>query len=154
VDAVVTKSLTGHVTEQMREHYSSVDLAEKRVALAGVARLVRPEWADQWADSGPSRVFSDEAGNEKASDVGGLLERETGLEPATFSLGNSWSVSEIRQVGGRTHPDALAKLVEAGSAGKVVLRLFSGEEATCSMRAIADGCQDCSWPGARSASRW
>jgi len=40
VDAVVTKSITGHVTEQMREHYSSVDLSEKRQAIANVVRLV------------------------------------------------------------------------------------------------------------------
>jgi len=37
---VVTKSITGHVTEQMREHYSSVDLSEKREAIANVVRLV------------------------------------------------------------------------------------------------------------------
>jgi integrase len=40
VDAVVTRSITGHVTEQMREHYSSVDLDEKRAAIANVVRLV------------------------------------------------------------------------------------------------------------------
>lgn len=40
VDAVVTKSITGHVTEQMREHYSSVALDEKRQALAAVVKLV------------------------------------------------------------------------------------------------------------------
>jgi integrase len=40
VDAVVIRSLTGHVTEQMREHYSSVALDEKRAAVAGVLKLV------------------------------------------------------------------------------------------------------------------
>jgi len=40
VDAVVTKALTGHVTEKMREHYSSVDLEEKRAAVSAVGRLV------------------------------------------------------------------------------------------------------------------
>jgi integrase len=40
VDAVVTKAITGHVTEEMREHYSSVDLAEKRAAMVSVMRLV------------------------------------------------------------------------------------------------------------------
>jgi integrase len=40
VDAVVTKSITGHVTEQMREHYSTVQLDEKRQAVAGVLKLV------------------------------------------------------------------------------------------------------------------
>jgi integrase len=40
VDAVVTKSITGHVTEKMREHYSSVGLDEKQQAVANVLRLV------------------------------------------------------------------------------------------------------------------
>jgi integrase len=40
VDAVVTKALTGHVTEKMREHYSSVDLEEKRAAVSAVGKLV------------------------------------------------------------------------------------------------------------------
>jgi integrase len=40
VDAVITKSITGHVTEQMREHYSSVAIDEKRQALAAVVKLV------------------------------------------------------------------------------------------------------------------
>lgn len=33
-------AITGHVTEQMREHYSSVALDEKRQALAAVVKLV------------------------------------------------------------------------------------------------------------------
>ena len=37
---MVTKALTGHVTEKMREHYSSVDLEEKRLAVSAVGRLV------------------------------------------------------------------------------------------------------------------
>ncbi len=39
VQIVITKSITGHVTEQMREHSSSVALDEKRQALA-VVKLV------------------------------------------------------------------------------------------------------------------
>jgi hypothetical protein len=34
-------SLTGHVTEKMRLHYSSVGIDEQRVAVAAVADLVR-----------------------------------------------------------------------------------------------------------------
>jgi integrase len=41
IDAVVTRSLTGHVTEKMREHYSTVGLDEKREAIARVVSLVR-----------------------------------------------------------------------------------------------------------------
>ncbi len=40
VDAVVRRALTGHVTEEMQRHYSSVGLDEKRAAIAGVLRLV------------------------------------------------------------------------------------------------------------------
>jgi integrase len=52
VDAVVTRSLTGHVTEKMREHYSTVGLDEKRAAVANVHRLVAR--AGNAADSGGS----------------------------------------------------------------------------------------------------
>lgn len=38
VDPLVIKSITGHVTEDMREHYSTVDLTEKRQAVAAVVR--------------------------------------------------------------------------------------------------------------------
>jgi integrase len=43
VDAVVRRALTGHVTEEMQRHYSTVGLDEKRAAVAGVLRLVPPE---------------------------------------------------------------------------------------------------------------
>jgi integrase len=39
VDAVVRRALTGHVTEQMQRHYSTVGLDEKRAAIAAVLRL-------------------------------------------------------------------------------------------------------------------
>jgi len=42
VDGVVTRSLTGHVTEKMRVHYSSVGIDEQRLAVAAVSALVRP----------------------------------------------------------------------------------------------------------------
>ena len=41
-DAVVRRALTGHVTEEMQRHYSTVGLDEKRAAVAGVLRLVPP----------------------------------------------------------------------------------------------------------------
>ena len=40
VDAVVRRALTGHVTEQMQGHYSTVGMDEKRAAVAGVLKLV------------------------------------------------------------------------------------------------------------------
>ena len=42
VDAVVRRALTGHVTEEMQRHYSTVGLDEKRAAIRGVLRLVPP----------------------------------------------------------------------------------------------------------------
>jgi len=39
VDPIVTRSLTGHVTEKMHIHYSSVDAEEQRCAVATIARL-------------------------------------------------------------------------------------------------------------------
>ena len=36
-------ALTGHVTEEMQRHYSTVGLDEKRAAIVGVLRLVPPE---------------------------------------------------------------------------------------------------------------
>ena len=53
VDSVVIRSLTGHVTERMREHYSTVALDEKRAALASVIRLVG---AESGADSRPKKT--------------------------------------------------------------------------------------------------
>jgi hypothetical protein len=43
VDPVIAKALTGHVTEQMREHYSSVGLDEKRAAVASCCGSFRGE---------------------------------------------------------------------------------------------------------------
>lgn len=34
VDLVTRRELTGHVTEQMQQHYSTVDVGEKREAMA------------------------------------------------------------------------------------------------------------------------
>lgn len=39
VDGVVTRSLTGHVTEKMRLHYSTVGLDEQRTAVIGISAL-------------------------------------------------------------------------------------------------------------------
>lgn len=52
VDPLVIKSLTGHVTEDMREHYSTVDLDEKRRAVAAFGQRVRfsSETVDQTVD--------------------------------------------------------------------------------------------------------
>lgn len=59
VDAVVRRALTGHVTEEMQRHYSTVGLDEKRAAIAGVLRLVPPSKQD--GNAGGSSGGSDEA---------------------------------------------------------------------------------------------
>jgi len=53
VDATVTRSLTGHVTEKMHDHYSSVGVDEQRLAVSAVARLVRDS-GDPGGDRRPS----------------------------------------------------------------------------------------------------
>ena len=53
MDPVIAKALTGHVTEPMREHYSTFGLDEKRAAVASVLRLLpEGESADNGADAG------------------------------------------------------------------------------------------------------
>jgi integrase len=39
-DAVVRRALTGHVTQEMQDHYSNVGTEEKRAAIAGAMKLV------------------------------------------------------------------------------------------------------------------
>lgn len=41
VEALVTKSISGHLTERMREHYSTVSPAEQRESIGRVLRLVK-----------------------------------------------------------------------------------------------------------------
>lgn len=41
VEALVTKSISGHLTEQMREHYSTVSPVEQRESIGRVLRLVK-----------------------------------------------------------------------------------------------------------------
>lgn len=62
VDAVVRRALTGHVTEEMQRHYSTVGLDEKRAAIRGVLRLVPPAPTTEPASttgSGVSGGFSE-----------------------------------------------------------------------------------------------
>jgi integrase/recombinase XerD len=52
-DGLVTRALTGHVTESMTAHYSTVGLDEKREAVAVVVRLVSlSETVDRSVDGG------------------------------------------------------------------------------------------------------
>jgi len=52
-DGMVTRALTGHVTEGTTEHYSTVGFDEKRAAVAGVLSLVSlPKTGDRTGDGG------------------------------------------------------------------------------------------------------
>jgi integrase len=51
VDGIVIRSLTGHVTERMRDHYSSVGFDERHAAVASVHRLVPLESGDASGDA-------------------------------------------------------------------------------------------------------
>lgn len=52
VDAITTRSLTGHVTERMQEHYSSVQFDEQKAAVTNVVKLVSLEKLDSGMDGG------------------------------------------------------------------------------------------------------
>lgn len=80
VDPVVRRALTGHVTEEMQQHYSNVGLDEKRAPVAGALRLVSPESGDQGGDQRKSR-------SAKEANRPVFLERDKGFEPSTSSLG-------------------------------------------------------------------
>ena len=43
VESLVTRSISGHKTERMREHYSTVSADEQRESIGRVLRLVKPE---------------------------------------------------------------------------------------------------------------
>nr|HEX4312811.1 hypothetical protein [Kofleriaceae bacterium] len=50
------RALTGHVTEEMQRHYSTVGLDEKRATIRGVLRLVPPSPAAEPASTTGSGV--------------------------------------------------------------------------------------------------
>lgn len=61
VDAVVRRALTGHVTEEMQRHYSTVGLDEKRAAISGVLgvlRLVPPSPTKGGVEGGVSEIVA------------------------------------------------------------------------------------------------
>ncbi len=89
VDAVVRRALTGHVTERMQRHYSHVSNDEKRAAMAGVLRLVPPINGDLGGDfGGDQRARTHKGRRAQGARRPGSFERDTGVEPATFSLGS------------------------------------------------------------------
>jgi integrase len=57
-DAVVRRALTGHVTQEMQQHYSHVGTDEKRAAIAGALRLLANAKAAQLRVTEPAGVNS------------------------------------------------------------------------------------------------
>ena len=79
VDAVVRRALTGHVTESMQRHYSNVDLAEKRDAVAGVHQLV-PLPGLQGFHSGAKVSLRSRVGSQVGTLVGTEPESDNGQQ--------------------------------------------------------------------------
>ena len=90
VEPLIIKSISGHQTEQMREHYSTVQPFERRDSIGRILRLVKsPPTGDASAQSGgngggptPSKWWLD---GERRVLTGPdlLLVGATGVEPAT-----------------------------------------------------------------------
>jgi len=59
VSDLVTRSISGHLTERMQQHYSTVNAAEQRDALAKVIRLFDPK-------TSPSRAPAPRAASGRA----------------------------------------------------------------------------------------
>ena len=79
VDPVIAKALTGHVTGQMRQHYSTVGLEEKWAAVAAVMRLLpQGESADNGADAGTPANDTVEAEAAKARSETGSADAGVG----------------------------------------------------------------------------
>jgi hypothetical protein len=86
---VVRRALAGHVTDEMQRHYSTVGLDETRAAIAGVLRL-EVGVKRKTARCSSRRLRS----HRLLSPVS--VERDTGFEPATFSLGMPGSILASR----------------------------------------------------------
>ena len=95
VDAVVRRALTGHVTEEMQRHYSTVGMDEKRAAVAGVLRVLDGGLSKSGTNGGTAPKAEGQTTLEgstsrpvRTANSNTSLERDTGFEPATFSLGS------------------------------------------------------------------
>ena len=88
VEAIVTKSISGHQTDRMREHYSTVSPDEQRQSIRNVVKLFGPRQSGE--GSGEGTLASGE-GKQKAArrlSAKGLISRAflvgaIGFEPTT-----------------------------------------------------------------------
>jgi hypothetical protein len=72
VNDLVTRSISGHLTESMQHHYSTVNGNEQREALAKVIQLFA---SNTRASGGEHRVPSGEQSGEHPSQVGSINEK-------------------------------------------------------------------------------
>lgn len=63
IEALVTKSISGHLTERMREHYSTVQPGEQREGIGRLLRLVKTSGAPIGAPATPVVLPSKEVGS-------------------------------------------------------------------------------------------
>jgi hypothetical protein len=59
VEAAITKSISGHKTDRMREHYSSVQPSEQRESIGRLLRLAKPGEGRSTLEKGCSEGCSD-----------------------------------------------------------------------------------------------
>jgi len=55
VEAIVTKSISGHQTDRMRERYSTVTPEEQRRSIGNVVQLFGPRPLPRQSGEGPSK---------------------------------------------------------------------------------------------------
>jgi hypothetical protein len=71
VESLVTKSISGHLTDRMKDHYSTVSPVEQRESIGRVLRLVRSEGTVAAEGGGAAGGGKDEAsGAELRKEVG------------------------------------------------------------------------------------
>lgn len=58
VEAIVTKSISGHLTDRMREHYSTVTPDEQRASIGNVVSLFGPRKAPSSSGEGSGEAIA------------------------------------------------------------------------------------------------
>jgi integrase len=124
VDAVVRRALTGHVTEEMQRHYSTIGLDEKRAAVAGVLRLVPP-------DAGSTSIA--EAGSACATATS-AMPAAASEDPAGIAAGAMWSTASTGAAGSTT-TGAMPSVAGADSAGSTLPAASTGTQRSTSRTA-------------------
>jgi integrase len=87
VEAIVTRSISGHLTEQMQHHYSTVNSKEQREGIARVIDLM--QWCSEWCSGGTKWCSKEKSRRGLTSNrllFLAFLEREKGFEPSTSTL--------------------------------------------------------------------